>query len=60
MAELLLKTRIAMPHDNAAHVIDLQEYRRRRQAKSEAQTPRAQVAWVPTMWGYWVPVWTMR
>lgn len=52
-----------MPRDSAAVVIDLSEYRRRRQQTSmqeEATSPRAQVVWVPTAWGYWVPVWAVR
>lgn len=49
-----------MPQASAA-VIDLSEYRRRRQPPREApMPPRTQVVWVPTAWGYWVPVWSVR
>jgi hypothetical protein len=54
-------TLAAMSDNSAAVVIDLAEYRRRRQpAKEESPLPRPQVMWVPTAWGYWVPVWAAR
>ena len=50
-----------MPQHSAAAVIDLSEYRRRRHSATQEWTqPRAHVMWVPTAWGYWMPVWSMR
>ena len=54
-----------MAQQSAAAVIDLEEYRRRRQAQSspesiESTMPRARLVWLPTTWGYWVPVWATQ
>jgi hypothetical protein len=53
--------RSAMSTQSAAIVIDLAEYRRRKQPQAEGcAMARPQVMWVPTAWGYWVPVWSTR
>jgi hypothetical protein len=50
-----------MAQQSAAAVIDLEEYRRRRQAQSSSTPqPQARLIWLPTTWGYWVPVWATR
>lgn len=41
---------------STARVIDLGEYRRRRQAPAPIEPAMAPVVWVPMMW-VWVPWW---
>lgn len=58
LARSLLKPGANMPATNAA-VIDLSEYRRRRQQSSSPASSPA-LMWMPTVWGYWVPVWIAK
>ena len=41
-----------------ARVIDLEEYRRKRQASSTEPTPTPAMVWYAVPVWFWVPVWT--
>jgi hypothetical protein len=41
-----------------ARVIDLEEYRRRRQARSAQPAPASAMVWYAVLVWFWVPVWT--
>ncbi|MFS8064778.1 MAG: hypothetical protein ACMG6S_00275 [Byssovorax sp.] len=43
-----------------ARVIDLEEYRRKRQARSAQPTPAPAMVWYAVPMWFWVPVWTTR